>query len=108
TKGARERIYAHFDVDDTFLYFVDGRSLVEITVEVRGASAAEQLGFNLWYDSMSGYRFTPWQWVQVSPGWVSYTVRIGDAAFANDRGLYFAIHAAWTITEDHVISTHTR
>ena len=107
TNGARERIYAHFDVDDTFLYFVDGRSLVEITVEVRGASAAEQLGFDLWYDSMSGYRFTPWQWVQVSPGWVSYTVRIGDAAFANTWGWDFAINAAGNRTEELVIRSVT-
>src|SRR5881296_3576206 len=107
TNAARERVYAHFDVDDTFLYFVDGRSLVEITVEVRGASAPEQLGFDLWYDSMSGYRFTPWQWVQVSPGWVSYTVRIGDAAFANTWGWDFAINAAGNRTEELVIRSVT-
>ena len=56
---------------------------------------------------MSGYRFTPWQWVQVSPGWVSYTVRIGDAAFANTWGWDFAINAAGNRTEELVIRSVT-
>src|SRR5207245_11617870 len=105
--SARERVYVHFDVDDTFLFFVDGRALVEITVEVRGASAAEQLGFNIWYDSMSGYRFTPWQWVNASPGWLTYTFRLPDAAFANTWGWDFAINAAGNRNEDLVIRSVT-
>src|SRR5438034_203905 len=71
------------------------------------ATASEPLAFNRWYDSMSGYRFTPWQWVQVSPGWVSYTVRIGDAAFANTWGWDFAINAAGNRTEELVIRSVT-
>jgi len=105
--SARERVYVHFDVDDTFLFFVDGRALVEINVEVRGASATEQLGFNIWYDSMSGYRFTPWQWVNASPGWLTYTFRLPDAAFANTWGWDFAINAAGNRNEDLVIRSVT-
>lgn len=105
--SAAERVYVHFDVDDTFLYFVDGRAIVEIAVEVQGASAPDQLGFNLWYDSMSGYRFTPWQWVRASPGWVTYTFRLGDAAFANTWGWDFAINAAGNRSEDLVVRSVT-
>lgn len=105
--SAAERIYVRFDVDDTYLYFVDGRATVEITVEVRGASAPEQLGFNLWYDSMSGYRFTPWQKVEASQGWVAYTFRLTDAAFANTWGWDFAINAAGNRAEDLVVRSVT-
>ncbi len=101
--NAKERVYIRFDVDDTFLFFVDGRAAVEIAVEVRGASAAQQLGFNLFYDSMSGYRFTPWQWVDVSPGWVTYIFRLTDAAFANTWGWDFAINAAGNRSGDLVV-----
>ncbi len=105
--NAKERVYIRFDVDDTFLFFVDGRATVEIGVEVRGASAAQQLGFNLFYDSMSGYRFTPWQWVGVSPGWVTYTFRLTDAAFANTWGWDFAINAAGNRSGDLVVRSVT-
>ncbi len=105
--NAKERVYIRFDVDDTFLFFVDGRATVEIAVEVRGASAAQQLGFNLFYDSMSGYRFTPWQWVDVSPGWVTYTFRLTDAAFANTWGWDFAINAAGNRSGDLIVRSVT-
>jgi hypothetical protein len=104
---SKERVYLRFDVDDTFLFFVDGRAGVEITVEVRGASAAQQLGFNIWYDSMSGYRFTPWQWVDANPGWVSYTFRLPNAAFADTWGWDFAINAAGNRSENLTVRTVT-
>lgn len=105
--NSKERVYLRFDVDDTFLFFVDGRAGVEITVEVRGASAAQQLGFNLWYDSMSGYRFTPWQWVEATPGWVSYTFRLSDAAFADTWGWDFAINAVGNRSENLIVRSVT-
>jgi hypothetical protein len=101
--NAKERVYLRFDVDDTFLFFVDGRSAVEVVVEVRMASAPQQLGFNVWYDSMSGYRFTPWQWVDQGSGWVTYTFRLTDAAFANTWGWDFAINAVGNRSEDLTI-----
>jgi hypothetical protein len=104
---SKERVYLRFDVDDTFLFFVDGRAGVEITVEVRGASAAQQLGFNIWYDSMSGYRFTPWQWVDANTGWVSYTFRLPNAAFADTWGWDFAINAAGNRSENLTVRTVT-
>ena len=105
--NSKERVYLRFDVDDTFLFFVDGRVGVEITVEVRGASAGQQLGFNLWYDSISGYRFTPWQWVEATPGWVSYTFRLPDAAFADTWGWDFAINAVGNRSENLIVHSVT-
>ncbi len=107
TETAAERVYVRFDVDDSFLYFVDGRAAVEIAVEVRGAPAPQTVGFNVLYDSMSGYRFTPWQWVDASPGWVIHTVRLPDAAFANTWGFDFALNAAGNRREDLVVRSVT-
>jgi hypothetical protein len=105
--SSKDRVYFRFDVDDTFLYFVDGRVGVVITVEVHGASAAQQLGFNILYDSMSGYRFTRWQWVDASPGWVSYTFRLPDASFADTWGWDFAINAAGNRSENLIVHSVT-
>lgn len=105
--AAQERVFLHFDVDDSFLFFVDGRTAVDVIVEVRGASAPQQLGFNLLYDSMSGYRFTPWRWVDVAPGWVSYTFHFTDAAFADTWGWDFALNAAGNRTEDLTVRSVT-
>jgi len=105
--NARERVYLRFDVDDTFLFFVDGRATVEVAVEVHGVSAPQQVGFNLFYDSMSGYRPTPWQWVDVSPGWVTYTFRLTDAAFANTWGWDFWINAAGNRGADLIVRSVT-
>lgn len=103
TSAGREIVFVYFDVDDSFLYYVDGRYGVDVTVEVRGASAPQQLGFNLLYDSMTGYRFTPWHWVEVKDDWVTYTFRLPDAAFANTWGWDFAINAAGNRREDLTI-----
>lgn len=93
TVGAKEIVDVYFDVDDSFLYYVDGRAVVEIEVEVKGASAPQLVGFSIFYDSTSGYRFSPRQWVDASSGWVTYTVRLADASFTNTWGWDFAIHA---------------
>ncbi len=105
TSIARDVIYVYFDVDDTFLYFVEGRVPVEITVEVWGARTARQLGFNLLYDSTGGYRFTPWQWVDVKDGWATYTFRLTDVNFANTWGWDFAVNAAGNRGDDLIVRT---
>ncbi len=107
TSAGKDIVYVYFDVDDSFMYFVNGRHGVEITVEVLGASAPRQLGFNLFYDSMTDYRFTGWQWVEAKEGWVTYTFRLPDAAFANSWGWDFAINAAGNRREDLTIRSVT-
>ncbi len=107
TNVARQVIYVYFDIDDTFLYFVEGRIPVEITIEVWGARAPRQVGFNLLYDSTTGYRFTPWQWVDVRDGWVSYTIRLTDANVANTWGWDFAINTSGNRAEDLTVRSVT-
>ena len=107
TSAGRDIIYAYFDVDDSFMFFVNRRHPVEVVVEVRGASAPRQLGFNLFYDSMTDYRFTEWQWVEPRDGWVTYTFRLPDAAFANSWGWDFAVNAAGNRKEDLTIRSVT-
>ncbi len=94
TDVGRGVVYVYFDVDDTYLYFIEGRAAVEVTIEVMGAKAERQVGFNLLYDSIGGYRFTPWQWVDVGAGWVRRSFRLTDANMANTWGYDFAINAA--------------
>ncbi|MDR5683179.1 MAG: hypothetical protein QN163_04035 [Armatimonadota bacterium] len=101
--AARDVVYVYFDVDDSFLFFNNRRYEVEIAVEVRGASAPDQLGFNIFYDSDTGYRFTPWRVVEARQGWITYTFRLADANFANTWGWDFAINGAGNRREDLVV-----
>jgi len=87
TNARKEIVFVYFHVDDTFLYYVDGRAKVEIAVEVWGPKAPQQLGFNIVYDSMTGYRSTPWQWVERKDGWVTYTFHLTDANFSAPWGV---------------------
>jgi hypothetical protein len=103
TSIVRQVIYVYFDIDDSFMYFAEGRTPIEITVEVLGARGPRQVGFNLLYDSTGGYRFTPWQWVDASDGWVTHTVRLTDASMANTWGWDFAINTAGNRSEDLTI-----
>jgi len=107
TNATKEIVFVYFHVDESFLYYVDGRASVEIAVEVWGAKAAQQLGFNILYDSMTGYRFTPWQWVDVKNGWVTYTVRLTDANFASTWGWDFAINAGGNRIDNLTVRTVT-
>lgn len=100
TNNSKDIVFLYFDVDDSFLFYVDGRSAVEIDIEVHGASAPQQLGFNLLYDSMTGYRFTSWQVVEAKDGWVTYTIRLSGAGFSNTWGWDFAINAGGNRKED--------
>jgi hypothetical protein len=107
TVVARDIVFVYFDVDDSFLFYVDGRYDVEVSVEVRGAGGPQQLGFNLYYDSMADYRFTARQWVEARDGWVTHTFRLSDAAFANTWGWDFAINAVGNRKEDLTVRSVT-
>ncbi|MGH2348060.1 MAG: beta-galactosidase [bacterium] len=107
TNTSKDVVFIYFDVDDSFLFYVDDRAAVEIAVEVRGAAAPQQLGFNIFYDSMTGYRFTPWQWVEAKAGWVTYTFRLTDANFANTWGWDFAVNAVGNRKENLTVRTVT-
>lgn len=107
TTIARDVVYVYFDVDDTFAYFLEGRVPLDITIEVWGARAPRQLGFNILYDSTGGYRFTQWQWVDMKDGWTSHSIRLTDATFANTWGWDFAINAAGNRSEDLVVRSVT-
>lgn len=104
---ARGVVYVYFDLDDTFAFFLEGRTPLEITVEAWGGVAPGGVGFNLLYDSTGGYRFTPWQWVGVAEGWVSHTLRLTDASMANTWGWDLAIHAGGNRSEDLIVRTVT-
>ncbi|MDQ7850306.1 MAG: hypothetical protein QN152_05200 [Armatimonadota bacterium] len=99
----REAAFIYFDVDDTFLFFNDGRFRVTVTVETLGARAPQSLGFNLFYDARSGYRFTPWRWVEPGEGWTTQALTLEDASFATTAGWDFAINAGGNRREALVI-----
>jgi hypothetical protein len=85
--------WIYFDVDDRWLYFAQGRTPVAVTIECEGSSAGEEaLGFNIWYDSTTGYRFSPWQWVAAGPDWKRYRVELPDISFADRNGYDFRIN----------------
>lgn len=107
TDQPRDAVYVYFDVDHSYAYFVDGRYDLLITVEVHRARAPRQVGFDLLYDSMSGYRFTPWQWVEAGEGWAAYTVRITDADFSSTWGWDFAVNGAGDTREDLIVRAVT-
>ncbi len=86
--------WIYFDVDDGWMYFDQGRTPVAITVECEGAFVGRRkLGFNIMYDSVTGYRFTRWQWVDAGPGWRRYRFELKDATFSNRNGYDFRINA---------------
>jgi hypothetical protein len=85
--------WVYFDVDDRWLYFARGKTPVAVTVECESSYLGdEKLGFNLWYDSTTGYRFSPWQWVVGGAGWKRYRVELPDASFADRYGYDFRIN----------------
>ncbi len=86
--------WIYFDVDDGWMYFAQGTQRVAITVECEGAFLGKKkLGFNIMYDSVTGYRFTRWQWVDPGPGWRRYRFELDDATFSNRNGYDFRINA---------------
>jgi len=107
TDQSTDAVYVYLDVDHSFAYFVDGREDLLITVEVHRGKAARQIGFNILYDSMSGYRFTPWQWIEPGTGWATYTVKLTDANFSSTWGWDFAINGAGDKTDALVVRSVT-
>jgi hypothetical protein len=103
TDQRKDAVYVYLDVDHSFVYFVDGRADLRVTMEVHRARAAQQLGLNLLYDSMTGYRFTPWQWIDAGSGWERVTIRITDASFTSAWGWDLAINGAGNKKEDLVV-----
>lgn len=84
TEIGKGRTSILFDVDDSFLYFVDGRHRVEVEVEVWGNEApATKMGFNVQYDSTRGFASAPWRWVDEGPGWKRYTFPLDDPDFSD-------------------------
>jgi hypothetical protein len=107
TDPGKEVLYVYLDVDHSYAYFLEGRQDILITVEVHRAKAAQQAGFNILYDSTTGYRFTPWQWIEPGSGWVTYTLRITDAGFSSTWGWDFAINAGGTRKEPLIVRSVT-
>ena len=103
TDQQKDAVYVYFAIDDSYAYFVDGRYDYLVTVDVHRAGGPKQVGFNLMYDSMSGYRFSAWQWVDAGDGWASYTIRISDASFSKTWGWDFAINGAGDKKENLVV-----
>src|SRR5262249_40891928 len=96
TDPSKEILYVYLDVDHSYAYFLEGRQDILITVEVHRAKAAQQAGFNILYDSTTGYRFTPWQWIEPGSGRVPYTLRITEAGFSSTLGCDFTSNARGT------------
>jgi hypothetical protein len=107
TDPTTDGVYVYFNLADSFAYFNDGRYDFVISVEVHQASAPQLVGFNLMYDSMTGYRFTPWQWVDAGSGWATYTFRIFDADFSKTWGWDFAVNGAGDRKEALVVRSVT-
>jgi len=103
TDQTKDAVYVYFTIDDSYAYFVDGRYDYLITVEVHQAGGPQRVGFNIMYDSMSGYRFSPWQWVDAGDGWAAYTIRITDASFSKTWGWDFAVNGAGDKKENLVV-----
>lgn len=102
-----DAVYVYFVLDDTFAYYLDGAQDLVLTVEVHRARADRTVGFNVLYDSMNGYRFTSWQWIDAGDGWATYTVRLTDAAMSHTWGWDFAINGAGDQKEELVVRSVT-
>jgi hypothetical protein len=107
TDQTKDNVYVYFAIDSSYAFFVDGRYDYLITVEVHRAGAPQRVGFNLMYDSMSGYRFSPWQWVDAGDGWATYTTRITDASFSKTWGWDFAVNGAADKKENLIVRSVT-
>jgi hypothetical protein len=97
--------YIYLDVDNSYLFFAHGVP-VRVTIEVKRPAALEgvfapQAGFNLQYDSPSGFKSTPWKVVEGGEGWTTYTIDIPDASFANRDGFDLLINT-WGSRQDLV------
>ncbi len=80
-------------MDDSWLYAARGRVPVTVTVVVEQPLAKEQVGFNIYYEAVDGYRTTPWQWVEAGTGWRTYRIPLNDVSFTNRNGYDFRLNA---------------
>lgn len=102
--------YIYLDVANDYLYNERGVS-VKVTVEVKrnpviGGVFAPQAGFNLQYDSLTGFKTTPWQNMEGGEGWATFTYTIPDAAFSNRDG-YDLLVNTWGSRQDLVFRSIT-
>ena len=81
-------------MDDSWLYLARGRVPVAITIEAESPTTGpKEVGFNIYYEAVNGYRTTPWQWVESGGGWRTYRVVLNDVSFSNRNGYDFRINA---------------
>lgn len=102
--------YIYLDVANEYLYFARGAP-VRVTVEVKrpvkteGAFAATG-GFNVQYDSPTGFKSTPWQIVEGGDGWATFSFDIPDVSFAGRDGFDLLINT-WGSRQDLVFRSIT-
>lgn len=100
----------YMDVANNFLFFARGRA-VTLTVEVKrpaktdGPFAAKG-GFNIQYDSPTGFKLTPWKIVEGGDGWQTFVIEIPDASFANRDGFDLMINT-WGAKQDLIFRSVT-
>lgn len=94
---AAGRFFIFLDVADEYMYFARGVP-VEVTVEVRRPApptdtlVTTTAGFNIQYDSPTGFKYSKWQVVEPGEGWATYTFTLPDASFANNNGFDLMIN----------------
>jgi hypothetical protein len=82
--------YMYFDVDGS--YASVGDKDLEITVVARPVDVAQGAGFNLTYESITGYHESGESWRSSGDaGWQTATFYLHDANFANNWGWNFRI-----------------
>lgn len=83
-----EGIYAYFRVDPQFVSF--GNKELDITVVARRADDAKDVGFELCYESLSGYKGTGQRrQIPAGEGWTEFAFKLTDANFAGGWGWNF-------------------
>lgn len=101
--------WIYFEVPDGFLFFNIERRPVEVTVRVVGAAQPEKAGFNLYYDALTGMRYSPWQKIDVGPARTfTYTLRLNDALFSDQDGYDFLINAGGSVESVRVLDVSVK
>lgn len=100
----------YLDVANDYLFFTRGTP-VKVVVQVKRPPATEgpfasKGGFNLQYDSPTGFKVTPWQVVEGGDGWATFEFDIPDASFANRDGYDLMINT-WGTRQDLLFSSIT-
>jgi polysaccharide biosynthesis protein PslG len=83
-----EGIYAYFRVDPQFATF--GTKDLEITIIARRADDAKEVGFDVCYESLKGYKVTgSRKSIPAGEAWNEYAFTVNDANFAGGWGWNF-------------------